>query len=133
MLAHFLLGLTPQKRKKPYASRASWVQKGMGLLLIKTVLVRHALRSAIVCFLIALRTGRQIIDLMANQLQQLFFISAVTVGITICANTIQGMTITAGHFHHRGVRCHGSSFPGCANLQKEKQRRGEASRVAYMK
>ncbi len=69
---------------------------------------------------------------MVNQLQQLFFISTVAVGIAVRANTIQGMTITAGHFYHRGILCYGSSFPACADLEKEKQRGGETSRVACM-
>ncbi len=67
---------------------------------------------------------------MVNQLQQLFFISAVAVGITVRANVVYSMTVTAGHFHHRGILCHGSSFLACADLQKEKQRGVEASRVA---
>ncbi len=67
---------------------------------------------------------------MVNQLQQLFFISAVAVGITIRANVVYSMTVTVGHFHHRGILCHSSSFPACADLQKEKQRGGEVPRVA---
>ena len=67
---------------------------------------------------------------MVNQLQQFFFISAVAVGIIIRANVVYSMTITAGYFHHRGILCHGSSFLACADLQKEKQRGGEVSRVA---
>lgn len=101
--------------------------------MIKTGLARRALSGTIVHLLVVLRTGRQFVKLMVNQLQQLFFISAAAVGITIRANTIQGMTITAGHFHHRGLLCHGSSFPAYADLQKEKQRGGEASRVACVK
>ena len=71
-----------------------------------------------------LRTDRQFVNLMANQLQQLFFICAVAVGTTIRANVVYSMTAAAGHFHHRGLFCHGSSFPACADLQKEKQRGG---------
>lgn len=70
---------------------------------------------------------------MVNQLQQLFFISAATVGIAVRANVVYSMTVTAGHFHHWGILCHGFSFLAYTDLQKEKQRGGETSRVACVK